>query len=510
MGAETVIFDILFLESRTGDDFLADAVKRNKNAVFAISSPVYLNDFHLDQKKYDYLITDLSWSVSPQLPVSQLEMVLLPVVDFISTRPAAPNLGIIDVIADDDNIVRRIPYVYKVGHSYIPSLPVVACNLHNKYNQIKYDQDQSLIMLGSNSWHVDEDGLMSIYFPKNSNSLMSMSFYKIVRAAMQSQPADGDDHFMRGKTVFIGSTAFKSDRVNTPRGMMSGTYLLALGYQNLKYNLLLKPQSVVWNSLWLSLALITLFINVFCRRYCPWRYGLIVLFSLGLLVYGNGLLFALHKQPSHLLMPLLTVVTGYSLYVLFFGVLLKQENVQLLSEKNKLQDVNESLAAEANTDALTGLLNRRAYLSCFDHEIKRYHRTGVSFCVGIMDLDHFKRVNDTYGHDVGDDVLRNCAGVLKNTVRELDVVARWGGEEFVIFFPATGVEGARKALEKIRLAISEQKTVMPGGSLQVTISIGMAQFDDLAMSPERCISKADKALYEAKKSGRNRVCVYQD
>lgn len=508
MGAKTIVFDILFLESRKGDRVFADAVQRHTNTVFAVSAPIYRAEVPSDQHEYRRLLDGLSWSVPHTLPVTPVDRILLPVTDLIHPGPAARNIGIVDVSADADGLVRRIPYVYQVGDSYIPSLPLVAQQLHRKEKKIRSDQKR--IRVGGDSWPVDDRGLLNIYFPRNSNSLLSLSFHKVVRAAQGVFKPEGAEDFIRGKTVFIGSTAFKSDKVNTPRGVMSGTYLLAIIHQNLNHGLVLKPHSLLWDSLWVGLALIVLSAHILYRGYSPWKYGVSSILFLGVLVYLNGVLFARHHQPSVLLIPLLTVLTGYILYVLFFGFLIKKQNILLLSQKDELQLVNEALETEANTDTLTGMLNRRAYLSLFEHEIKRYAQTGVGFFVGIMDLDYFKKVNDTYGHEIGDDVLKNFAAVLQKSKRELDVVARWGGEEFVIFLPETGEAEALNALNKIRVAISEYETATPQGVLQVTVSIGVAEFNDLAMSPEGCISKADKALYEAKETGRNRVSVYHE
>lgn len=505
-GVKTVVFDVLLLDNRLGDNAFARAVNLHGRSVFVVKAPDSWSDFKADTAHNNELLQGLSWSVSPDLPVHELQNVLLPVPSLIRAQENAYNVGSVDTQPDADGIVRRIPYVYKVGDSYLPTLPLVTQGLHHPDKEIKFDREQRTVLTGGHRWPVDEQGLLTIYYPKNTDFIRNLSLYKVVRNAEGVANFD-DQYFFKGKTVFIGSTAFNTDRIPTPRGMMSGTLLLSLIYENLIHDLVLKPQSGLWDSLWIVLALMVLLINVFCRGYCPWKYMCLVGSFMALFVYLNGLLLVNGQQPSGLLFPLLMMVFGYILYVLFFGILIKNQNVLLLEEKSELELVNEALELKANTDPLTGMLNRGAYLSLFEHEIERYKRTGVSFCVGIMDLDFFKKVNDTYGHDIGDDVLRNCAEVLKTTKRELDVVARWGGEEFVIFFPETGLEGTQVALTKIRRAISEMKTRTPQGDLQVTMSIGMAEFDDLAMSPERCIAKADKALYTAKEEGRNRICV---
>jgi diguanylate cyclase (GGDEF)-like protein len=123
----------------------------------------------------------------------------------------------------------------------------------------------------------------------------------------------------------------------------------------------------------------------------------------------------------------------------------------------------------------------------------------------MLDIDHFKRINDEHGHDAGDEVLRAVAAVLRNATRDVDVTARHGGEEFVVLLPETGLAAARDAAERVRTAVATA-TVDPGGrQLSVTVSVGVSAWPDSATAPADLLPGADAALYEAKRSGRNRV-----
>jgi diguanylate cyclase (GGDEF)-like protein len=159
----------------------------------------------------------------------------------------------------------------------------------------------------------------------------------------------------------------------------------------------------------------------------------------------------------------------------------------------------------AMTDALTGVMNRRAFLEAMDRERSRVKRFGHALSILLLDLDHFKQVNDTRGHGVGDEVLKGLSGVLRKMARKADLVARWGGEEFIVGLPETAEAGARVAAERLRRAISDTLYSVPGGeAVSATASIGMAtiQADE---SVDELIARADQAMYLAKARGRNRV-----
>jgi two-component system cell cycle response regulator len=172
------------------------------------------------------------------------------------------------------------------------------------------------------------------------------------------------------------------------------------------------------------------------------------------------------------------------------GVLVK--NLFLLEETQRL----------AHYDGLTGLQNRRRTTERLEIEIARARRYRTPLCLAIGDVDHFKSVNDRFGHNMGDQVLVHVAGALQQSVREVDLVGRWGGEEFLIVLPDTNGEGALVVAERVRAAV-EGLAAFPGGPERVTISIGVSQFrsDDTTAS---FVDRADQALYRSKQGGRNR------
>jgi two-component system cell cycle response regulator len=160
----------------------------------------------------------------------------------------------------------------------------------------------------------------------------------------------------------------------------------------------------------------------------------------------------------------------------------------------------------ASTDTLTGLYNRRAFVERLDNARAMSEKDLVPISFLLLDIDHFKKVNDTFGHEAGDAVLQGVARVLLSMARKSDFVARWGGEEFVIALTQTAEAGARVAAERVRRAVAETRFPLPSGhSHKASASIGLVSADGPGWNLGDLLSRADKAMYNAKNRGRNRV-----
>jgi diguanylate cyclase (GGDEF)-like protein len=159
----------------------------------------------------------------------------------------------------------------------------------------------------------------------------------------------------------------------------------------------------------------------------------------------------------------------------------------------------------ATTDGLTGLLNRRTFNAQLQGRLREAQRYDRPLSLLLLDVDHFKKVNDTYGHPAGDAVLRGIAGLLQKQARETDIVARYGGEEMALILPETEAPGAQAIAERIRRAAAAVTHPSEQGAIQVTVSIGLATWPGPGESAEAILEAADKALYRAKQGGRNRV-----
>ncbi|RZL09046.1 MAG: GGDEF domain-containing protein [Rubrivivax sp.] len=184
------------------------------------------------------------------------------------------------------------------------------------------------------------------------------------------------------------------------------------------------------------------------------------------------------------------------------GAQLSATRANLVSKKAALEDALQRIQAMAIRDELTGLYNRRHMLELLDQQIKRQERAGGSWTICLFDLDHFKRINDSYGHTVGDDVLRHFAEIARFTLRETDVLARWGGEEFLLMLPDTPQDLAVLSIERIRQSMRCAPLVPEHPDLHVTFSAGVTEYQPGEVV-RTTIERADRALYRAKAEGRN-------
>jgi diguanylate cyclase (GGDEF)-like protein len=180
---------------------------------------------------------------------------------------------------------------------------------------------------------------------------------------------------------------------------------------------------------------------------------------------------------------------------------------QLAAVNKTLRQKNKKLHELSITDSLTGLHNRKHLMETLGKEVARSTRHDHPFSLLIIDIDHFKKYNDTYGHLAGDDVLRKMAAVFRETIRTNDYAARYGGEEFILILPEIGPDAGVQAAERIRKRVAKEKLGGKKETRSVKVSIGVASFPEHAEEAEPLIQKADEALYKAKQAGRNRVIL---
>jgi diguanylate cyclase (GGDEF)-like protein len=189
------------------------------------------------------------------------------------------------------------------------------------------------------------------------------------------------------------------------------------------------------------------------------------------------------------------------------AVQLSNMREKLKAQKNELGDALIRIQVLATRDELTGLFNRRHMLDVLGQHQKRLERSGYHrFCLAILDIDHFKRVNDNYGHGVGDEVLRRFAEEAQTVLRDTDVLARWGGEEFLLLLNDTSPAMADVGLERIRTHLASVLLSPSQPALRPTFSAGLTGYCDTEPL-DVCIERADRALYRAKHEGRNRTVI---
>jgi len=236
------------------------------------------------------------------------------------------------------------------------------------------------------------------------------------------------------------------------------------------------------------------------RRWWNVLRALIVLFILG---YGASipLLLLRGAGPVHLVMG--TMLLSGAVFVLLVCRLM----LTTVSDVRRIA----ALEVENVTDPLLGIYNRRYLEQRLKEEVSRANRYGLALSVCIMDIDHFKRINDSYGHPIGDEVLKNLGNLLRNKVREVDLFARYGGEEFVMILPNTRAQEAIVLAERLRKAVEDSRIVVEsGGRLEFdcTVSLGLTTATAGKRESRQLLREADQALHRAKASGRNRVEVF--
>ncbi len=179
-----------------------------------------------------------------------------------------------------------------------------------------------------------------------------------------------------------------------------------------------------------------------------------------------------------------------------------QDMTEVAIYEHKLVEINMR-------DGLTGIYNRRFLEIKLKDEFNRYKRYGGVFSIIMFDIDYFKKVNDTYGHQCGDFILKSVSSRASSLIRNVDYLARYGGEEFCCVLPETGIHAALAVAERFRTAILQQENNFDNNVIKVTISLGVAEFQKDMESDSTLLKKADEALYKAKKEGRNMVVVMQ-
>jgi diguanylate cyclase (GGDEF)-like protein len=195
------------------------------------------------------------------------------------------------------------------------------------------------------------------------------------------------------------------------------------------------------------------------------------------------------------------------------GELVARVKVQLKIKKlqDDLKRSNELLLELSNTDPLTGIFNRRYFMEAVEKEFLRARRKRAPIILALIDIDHFKRVNDRFGHPQGDQVLVSLASVIQGELRRYDIIARYGGEEFIVLLPETAPDEGIAVVERLRIAVENMTFPAPLEQLRVTVSLGVSVYpEERIASVYDLIHEADIALYRAKAAGRNRVKTMMD
>jgi diguanylate cyclase (GGDEF)-like protein len=334
---------------------------------------------------------------------------------------------------------------------------------------------------------------------------------------------------------FEGATTFPPHQAE-PLRLVAWLDLAAMAFFAVLWALkkYLVPQAKLGQITPSLLALVCLLIAGLWSYLAQWFMPSVTLYALGccfvgtlllirpaatLLIYGlsfSAMSWALGQSPVTGL--LLATERLYASFASVLGVVLSLVlwhrfataellRIKVQAQRQQLEAQNHQLQSMAMHDALTGLLNRRAFEKQAEQAISRARRDGTGLAALMLDLDHFKRINDQYGHPAGDTVIKFTADVLVSSVRDTDLVARVGGEEFMVPLPDTNSQAAMNIAEKIRQLVADVPPALNfEGRVHLSVSVGVACFAPGQMdSFEQLYAQADQALYEAKRCGRNRV-----
>lgn len=222
---------------------------------------------------------------------------------------------------------------------------------------------------------------------------------------------------------------------------------------------------------------------------------------------------ARHRSLMVYLLPLTVMLVAFMIF--FYQFRLQRSRRELASANQQVSTAleqarlsEEKLKTLSREDPLTGLLNRRAFDETLNLELERAERQNVPLSLMLLDLDHFKQVNDKWGHPVGDQLLKHFANICQKLTRRIDTLARIGGEEFVILLPGTDLQAAEHYAERLRKTVEQTPLTVEGQVIELTTSIGLAPFE-AGVNNSEMLLRADKALYMAKHNGRNCTRSYQ-
>jgi diguanylate cyclase (GGDEF)-like protein len=489
MGARAVVFDILFADQQENDVRLREAIARNPNVVLAAT-------MRSETEGEEQALTDLyglSWDVPSGLPSYPWPAIQLPLASFTQPVPNYAGIGVVSVQADRDGMLRRFPLFHRIDGHVVPSLPLAALFSGTPHPPVRSVPGGGM-QVGPFNWPTDKEGAVHLFYPSNPNSVLSMPFSRIAMAMLGSPGRELSPATIRGKTIFIGSTAFYSDRVFTPVGELSGLYVLAITHQSLAQNLVLTPPRWYWTAGLLLIALVPALLLILQPRRSALA-GAAIGIGAGLVVYTIHLnLLHWLKQESSLLLPLLVV--------LFANMLETMRSLRLLNKEQKAK-----IHVLTNVDPLTLLPNRFALHAQIAHAIEGTHMNKCSLAVLLIDLDDFNTINDTLGSETGDQMLLDVTTRLKSSVRTNDIVARLGGDEFSIVVHGVEAGSAVLCAEKILSALA-QPYHLAGQELHITSSIGISLYPDDGSDVASLLKNAGAAMYHAKAQGRNSYCQF--
>ena len=494
----SVIFDMMFVKSASNtnqeDTMLSDAFKRYNNAFTAINFDNQAIDVRPAEDLPDKLALKIeNNSKKVNLHANSYTNYRGILDDIINNTN---NIGVTNVNRSTDGVLRKVPIAVEYKGKYYPQLGFAAglhyLNKNENQNTKKLRIDEnSYLQLGTKKIHLEKDGKVILNWYSANRSYTYIPAYKLFKII------NGDDigerYLFKDKIVFIGTTAVSLYDIKTvpvsknmPGVEVQATYLNNIidgsfinklsGKHTVKISVLLALITILIvlgesSALIGAFASVSLFIAYILTTYFVMKYFNVWLEIVNPIFVG--------------------IMTVISAYVIKYFIKSKDFDKQYLL---------------ATTDGLTELYNHRYFKEQMRQMIESSSRYGSLFSLIILDIDFFKKFNDTYGHQAGDAVLKQVAQTLKRNVRSSDIVCRYGGEEMSIILPNTDYDMAVATADKLCKRIATRSFKLPNNKeVSVNISLGASTFPIDGINAEEIIEMADKRLYNAKQTGRNKV-----
>lgn len=469
---KTVAFDLMFVKSMksaiSADNSLVDVFKKYDNVYTSMNLDNQPEDLRKAQQLPDKLAISPDSVADNPIEYSNCRIILQGILD------ATSHIGMINVSRSDDGVLRKMPLYLKYNNKYYPQLGYLVAQGSGMMKKVQSDDEASVIL----NW----------YGP--AETFENIPMYKLLKAADGGETFDYDFH---NKIVYFGATAASLFDIKTVPvdKVYPGVEVQATYVNNLLDGSLIKKCPEYVNLLaGLVLALMTV-LAVLKIQSMPTAFGL------SFTIYSVYVLFAYELMRMNYYWIKIVSPVAFAIFAFILAVIIKY----LI--KSRDFDAQYKLAT---TDGLTELYNHRYFQEQMQNQVSHSKRYGVPLSLIIIDIDFFKKFNDTYGHQSGDAVLRQVAFALKKNVRATDIVCRYGGEEMSIILPNTKYEEAVGIANKLCTIVSEKKCKLANGKeSNVTISLGVSTYGADGETPAIIIESADKRLYHAKENGRNRV-----
>lgn len=489
----SIVFDLMFVKSikssNGADEILINSFQKYNNIFTSMNFDNQSEDLRIPPELPDKLSLNIQNNSKidfSQLTFSNCRKILQGIID------ATSNIGIINVSRSDDGILRKMPLVVKYKDKFYPQLALkVGLNYLGETQQTFTIDKHSDLHIGDRRIYLDKDGsaILNWYGPAGTYTYIPM--YQLIKA-VNGEKTELDYDFSN-KIVYFGTTAASLFDIKTvPTGKIyPGVEVQATYVNNILDNNFIKKVDRGYTIV-LSLLLALLIASVVTRVNSAFAASMMSLSTYFVYILIAYYAMRFENLWLELIYPLIFSIVAFTLaYIVKYLI--------------KSRDFEQQYML-ATTDGLTELYNHRYFQEQIRMQVEQSKRYSNNFSLIIIDIDFFKKFNDTFGHQSGDAVLRQVAQTLKKNVRATDIVCRYGGEEMSIILPNTTKDEAFATAQKICNRVAEKTFKLTGNNeTHVTISLGVSTFPFDGDTAPKIIEAADKKLYNAKNNGRNQV-----